>query len=93
MNKEDNKLSAIIEEIKNQVQNPSQNGKVILGISTAMEILKYLEEKEEDTEDAELSARFGSRAALPDNQWITKDPNQSLKDWYEERRRERLNGK
>ncbi|GAB6549108.1 hypothetical protein bcgnr5378_08110 [Bacillus cereus] len=93
MTKEDKKLSALIEEFRIQVQNPSENGEVTLGISTAMEILKYLEEKEEGIEDADLSARFGSRANLPDDQWITKDPNVPFEKWLEDRKREHLNEK
>lgn len=51
------------------------------------------EEYEEAKEDAELSARFGSRADLPEDQWITKDPSKTLIEWYEERKREHLNKK
>ncbi|MCU7667544.1 hypothetical protein [Bacillus thuringiensis] len=42
------------------------------------------EGNEEDKEDAELSKRFGSQADLPEDQWIRKDPNKPLIEWYKE---------
>ncbi|GAB6448262.1 hypothetical protein CON36_35625 [Bacillus cereus] len=51
------------------------------------------EENEEAKEDAELSERFGSRTDLPEDQWITRDPKKPFIEWYEERKRERLNKK
>ncbi|GAB6549104.1 hypothetical protein bcgnr5378_08120 [Bacillus cereus] len=93
MEMEHDELSLLLEEFRNKIENSPHDDVISLDISTAKKILKYLEESEEDIEDTELSARFGSRADLPDDQWITLPPNQSLKEWYEERRRERLKGK
>ncbi|GAB6431309.1 hypothetical protein bcgnr5372_46130 [Bacillus luti] len=103
MTKEDNEMSAIMKELMYKLQNSNHTDKeVSIEKSIVVDLVKYFKEKEEaeeaeeaeeEKEDAELSARYGSRADLPEDQWITLPPNQSLKDWYYERKREHLNGK
>lgn len=82
---EHDELSALLEELRNKIENSPHDDVISLDISTAKKILKYLEESEEDIEDAELSARYGSRVDLPEDQWIKRDPNVPLDKWLEER--------
>jgi hypothetical protein len=89
---EDNKMAAILETLIDKVNNASQDDVIVLEKSTVIEIISYIKENEgiERKEDSELVARYGSRAELPEDQWITKDPKQPLDEWYKERRQERL---
>ncbi|WP_336770068.1 hypothetical protein [Bacillus bombysepticus] len=86
-------VSALSEELENKVKNSPNDDIIYLEVNTVKKIINYLEEIEEEKEDVELTARFGNRVDLPDDQWITKPSNQSLKEWYEERKREHLNEK
>lgn len=90
---EGNKISALIETLIDKVNNPSQDDVIVLEKSTVIEIINYIKENEEIKEDAELAEQYGSRAELPEDQWLTKDPKQPLEEWYKERKQERLKGK
>ncbi|MED2737085.1 hypothetical protein [Bacillus toyonensis] len=96
MTKEDNKMSALMEKLRCKVDNASQNDEIVIEKSTVIDIIQYIQENEENKEvkeDTDLSARYGSRTDLSEEQWIKKDPKQSINDWYKERKRERLNEK
>jgi len=81
MKKGDKSLCALIEEVKKQLNETAPNENVMLGRDLTLQILKKLEEAENQREDAEISVLYGNRAQLPKEQWIEKDPNMSTLDW------------
>ncbi|WP_460228322.1 hypothetical protein [Bacillus cereus] len=78
-------LSALLEELRNKIENSPNDDMINLEVSTVKKIINYLEEHEDNIEDAELSARYGSRVELPEDQWIKKDPSVPSDQWLEER--------
>ncbi|GAB6431298.1 hypothetical protein bcgnr5372_46110 [Bacillus luti] len=90
---EHEEVHKLLEELRNKIDNSPNDDMIRLDISTVKKILIYLLEKEEGIEDADLSSLFGSRANLPDDKWITKDPNVPFEKWLEDIKREHLKEK